>query len=97
MARCKYNSRQARCRWAQQAGPVQVGVEFVASSLRYDDAENTRRLGGYGIVNLTAEWPFAKGWSLLLRGNNVFDKNYELAADYSTGGAQFFAGVRWQP
>jgi len=81
----------------QQAGPVQVGVEFVASSLRYDDAENTRKLGGYGIVNLTAEWPFAKGWSLLLRGNNVFDKNYELAADYSTGGAQFFAGVRWQP
>jgi len=81
----------------QQAGPVQVGVEFVASSLRYDDAANTIKLGGYGIVNLTAEWPFAKGWSLLLRGNNVFDKNYELAADYSTGGAQFFAGVRWQP
>lgn len=81
----------------QQAGPVQVGVEFVASSLRYEDAANTIKLGGYGIVNLTAEWPFAKGWSLLLRGNNVFDKNYELAADYSTGGAQFFAGVRWQP
>jgi outer membrane cobalamin receptor len=29
--------------------------------------------------------------------NNVFDKNYELAADYSTGGATVFAGVRWQP
>jgi len=81
----------------QQAGPVQLGLEYVASSLRYDDAANTIPLGGYGIVNLTADWPFAKGWSLLVRGNNVFDKNYQLAADFSTGGAQFYAGVRWQP
>jgi vitamin B12 transporter len=81
----------------QQAGPVQVGVEYVASSLRYDNAANTIKMGGYGIVNLTVDWPFAKGWTLLVRGNNVFDKNYELAADYSTGGATVFAGVRWQP
>jgi vitamin B12 transporter len=81
----------------QKAGPVQLGVEFVASSLRFDDAENLRKMGGYGIVNLTADWPFAKSWSLLVRGNNVFDKNYQLAADYSTGGATVFAGLRWQP
>ncbi len=81
----------------QQAGPVQLGVEFVASSLRYDDVANTRRMGGYGIVNLTVDWPFAPGWSLSVRGNNVFDKDYQLAADYSTGGANVFAAVRWQP
>jgi len=81
----------------QQAGPVQLGVEFIASSLRYDDAADQIRMGGYGIVNLTLEWPFAKGLTLLLRGDNVFDKNYQLAADYSTGGATVFAGVRWQP
>jgi len=54
-------------------------------------------MGGYGILNLTLQWPFAKGLSLLVRGNNVFNKNYQLAADYSTGGAQVFAGLRWQP
>ena len=81
----------------QQAGPVQLGVEYVASALRYDNPANTIKMGGYGIVNLTVDWPFAKGWTLLVRGNNVFDKNYELAADYSTGGATVFAGVRWQP
>jgi vitamin B12 transporter len=81
----------------QQAGPVQVGVEFVASSLRYDDALNALKMGGYGIVNLTAEWPFARNWSLFARGNNVFDKNYQLAADFSTGGAMVFGGIRWQP
>jgi vitamin B12 transporter len=81
----------------QQIGPAQAGVEFLASSLRYDDAANTIAMGGYGIVNLTLDWTFAKGWSLLVRGNNVFDKSYELAAGYSTGGAQVFAGLRWNP
>ena len=81
----------------QQVGPLQLGLEYVASSLRYDDAANLVKLGGYGIVNLTLQWPFAKGWSLLLRGNNVFDKNYQLAADFSTGGAQAFAAVQWTP
>ena len=81
----------------QQLGPVQLGAEVVASSLRYDDAANLRTMGGYGIVNLTLEWPFAKNLALLLRGDNVFDKNYQLAADFSTGGATVFAGIRWQP
>jgi len=81
----------------QQAGPVQLGVEFIASSLRYDDAADTVKMGGYGIVNVTVEWPFAKGLSLLLRGGNVLNRNYQLAADYSTGGATAYAGIRWQP
>ena len=81
----------------QQAGPVQLGIEFVASSLRYDDAADTVKMGGYGIVNLTVEWPFARGWSLLVRGNNVLNKNYQLAADFATGGATVYGSVRWQP
>jgi len=81
----------------QQAGPVQLGLEFVASSLRYDDAADTVKMGGYGIVNLTAEWAFAKGFTLLLRGNNVLNKNYQLAADFATGGSTVYASLRWQP
>jgi vitamin B12 transporter len=80
-----------------QAGPVQLGVEFVASSYRYDDAENTRRLPGYGIVNLTAQWPFAKSVTLILRGNNVLDRDYQLAGGFSTGGAQIYAGIQYSP
>ena len=81
----------------QQAGPVQLGLEFVASSLRYDDAADTVKMGGYGVVNLTAEWSLAKGLTLLLRGDNVFNKNYQLAADYATGGSTLYASLRWQP
>jgi len=48
--------------------------KFVASSFRYDDAANLVKLGGYGVVSATVQWPFAKASSLLIRGNNVFDK-----------------------
>ncbi len=75
-------------------GPVRLGVEYVASSLRYDDAANLVKMGGYGIVNLTAEWIVGHDVTLFARANNVFDKNYELAAGYATGGATIFAGIR---
>jgi vitamin B12 transporter len=80
----------------QQAGPMSLGAELVASSRRFDDAENLRPLGGYAIVNLTAEWPLDATTTLFLRADNVFDRNSELAADFATGGARVFGGVRWR-
>jgi vitamin B12 transporter len=75
-------------------GPARVGIELVASSLRYDDPANLLKMGGYAIVNLTAEWALPHGVTLFARADNVFDKTYELAAGYGTGGAIVFAGVR---
>lgn len=80
----------------QQWGPVRLGAEIVASSYRYDDAANLRRLPGYAIVNLTAEWTVARNLTAWARGDNVFDTGYQLAADYATGGATVFAGLRWR-
>jgi len=76
------------------AGPVRLGLEFVASSQRYDDPANLVKMGGYGIVNLTAEWAASPTVSLFARADNVFDKNYELASGFATGGATVYAGVR---
>jgi vitamin B12 transporter len=81
----------------QRFGPVRVGIEVVASAHRFDDAENLRRLAGYGIVNLTAEWQAGKGVTMFVRGDNVADRDYALASGFATGGAQAFVGVRWQP
>ena len=78
-----------------RAGPVLLVAEVVASSKRFDDAANTRKMGGYALVNLVAEWNVVKGVTLFVRGDNVLDKDYELASGYGTGGAQAFAGVRW--
>jgi len=71
-------------------------AEVVGSSTRFDDAENLRRLAGYGIVNLAIEWNFDARTTLFVRGDNVFNRDYALAADFATGGARVFAGVRWR-
>ncbi len=75
---------------------LRVGAEVIASSARFDDAANTRRMGGYALVNLTADYALAAGWTLFVRFTNVLDKHYELAADYNTAGAALFAGVRYR-
>jgi len=80
---------------AHTFGAWRFGVEETASSLRYDDAANTRKMGGYALTNLTVEYGVAKSWTLFARVNNVFDKSYELAADYNTPRANVFVGVRY--
>jgi vitamin B12 transporter len=74
---------------------LRLSSELIASSARYDDAANTRRMGGYVVVNFGAEYALAAGWTLFARLTNAFDKHYELAADYNTPGAAIFAGVRY--
>jgi vitamin B12 transporter len=81
----------------QRAGPTTLGVELVASGRRYDDPANRVPLAGYAIVNLTAEWPLRNNVTVFVRGDNVLDRDYQLASGYGTGGAQFFVGLRWLP
>ena len=79
----------------RDTGPLRVGAEVVASSARFDDAANTRRMGGYALLNLTAEYRFGNRWTIFARLDNALDKHYELAADFNTAGANAFVGVRW--
>ena len=88
--------RHAALALARTFGPWRFGVEESASSLRFDDIANTRKMGGYALTNLTAEYAFAKAWTAFVRFNNVFNKHYELSADYNMPGANVFAGVRFQ-
>jgi vitamin B12 transporter len=81
---------------SQTIGRVLVTAELVGSSARFDDAENRRRLGGYGLVNLAIEWTVAPSTTFFIRADNVLDHDYELAADFATGGTRVFGGVRWQ-
>ena len=88
--------RHATLSMTRPFGPVNVIAEVVASSERFDDAENLRRLGGYAVVNLSLEWRVEPRTTLFIRADNLFDRNYELAADFATGGARVVAGVRWR-
>jgi len=88
--------RHAALAIMQMFGPWRVGAEVLTASARFDDAANTRRMGGYAIANLLAEYALVPSWTLFARIDNAFDKRYELAADYNSARASVFAGVRYQ-
>lgn len=76
-------------------GQLKSGAELTVSGERFDNATNTARLAGYGLLNLYTTYQFTPDWSLLLRVNNVADKNYEVARNYGTAGRTWFASLRY--
>lgn len=81
---------------ARESGPWSAGVEVFASDFRYDDTANTRRLGGYALVNVFASYRLARSWSLLARVNNLFDKEYELVRTFATAGLNALVTLRYE-
>lgn len=80
-----------------RVGTWTLGAELQASGRRWADAANTQRLGGYGIVNLSASGEVARDLTLVARVDNVADKNYQLVKDYATAGRTVYVGLKWQP
>ncbi|ENO77412.1 TonB-dependent receptor [Thauera sp. 27] len=78
-------------------GAWTLGGEWALVGSRYDTNFETNRLGGYGLVNLTARYAIDRDWSVEARADNVFDKQYETARGYGTPGAGVFIGVRYAP
>jgi vitamin B12 transporter len=82
-------------------GSWNVGVEETYSDKRFDNKENTVKLSGYALTNIVAGYKINDKLNLNLRLNNVFDKDYSLAAEgasgfrYQTPGRSLFANLRY--
>ncbi|ADI28563.1 TonB-dependent receptor domain-containing protein [Methylotenera versatilis] len=88
-------------------------TEIIASSERYNDANNQTRLAGYSLVNLIADYKINSDLSIQGRVNNLFDKDYALAygstavdgnfgtpsfsVPYNTPASNLFVSVRYSP
>ncbi len=80
-------------------------MELNGASTRYNDNDNSFKLGGYVLTNLTANYRFTTAWRVEARANNIFDKNYTLAStkssfspngpDYNTAGSNLYVGLRY--
>lgn len=68
---------------------VVAGNENKTASGDADEAVGKDKLAGYGILNLNANYEYAKGLNFFVRVNNVFDKKY---ASYATLGYNMFPG-----
>lgn len=74
-----------------------LGAEWLLASRRWDDAANTRRLAGYGLLNVYASTTLARDWDLLLRLDNAANRHYELASGYAAPPLRALAQLRWTP
>ncbi|MFT4048084.1 MAG: TonB-dependent receptor [Solimonas sp.] len=74
-----------------------VGTTVFASGDRYDDTDNTTKLGGYATVDLRADYRVRPAWTLQLKAGNVLDQAYETAAGYASLGTSWFFTVRYAP
>ncbi|MCM0614106.1 TonB-dependent receptor [Marinobacter sediminum] len=82
-----------------------VGASLIAESDRYNDAENTSLLAGYGTLDVRAMWRFYPGWSAGFKVDNVLDRRYSTSRgydsttfepfDYLAAGRTFMASVRY--
>jgi vitamin B12 transporter len=77
-------------------GAWRAGASWVAFDHRFDDAANTTRVGGYGVVDLRAEWAFMPQWMLGLNLNNAGDKRYETVYGYNQPGREAYVTLRYQ-
>jgi vitamin B12 transporter len=88
-----------------RAERLQAGMELVASSERYNNLANTKRMAGYALINLTASYALRPEWKIEARLNNLLGKDYILAhtgngatsAPFEMPGTDLFIGLRWQP
>lgn len=80
-----------------QIGAWTWGTSLQLVAERFDDAANTRRLPGFGTLDLHARYAVNKDWSLALRLNNVGDKFYQTARGYNQPGRAAYVTLNWAP
>lgn len=78
-------------------GTWTTGAELQFAGERFNNAANTQRLAGYGLLNLHARTPIARDWSFLARIDNLGDKDYQTALGYNTPGRLFYVALQWEP
>ena len=72
-----------------------LGTEVQAAGVRYENASNSQPLGGYALVNLFVSKTLMPGLALEARIDNLGDKQYELAQNYTTAGRNGQVTLRW--
>jgi vitamin B12 transporter len=89
--------QSARVDLDRRFGAFAIGATVNAQGERYDDLGNTRRLGGYGTLDLRAEYAITPAWLVQGRVANVADHDYETAAFYNQAGRSYYVTLRYRP
>ena len=83
-------------------GDYGIGFSLRSESHRFDDAANLTRLGGYTTAALRAHYQLNDEWSFRAKVDNLTDKQYTSALDFSLGrylalGREFMLTIAYTP
>ena len=78
-------------------GRIGVGGTLFASGRRWADDANRRRLDGFTLVDLRAEYAFNDALRVQGRLENLFDQDYETVEFFNQPGRSFFVTLRYEP
>lgn len=80
-------------------GQFRVGATLRGESQRYTDTANTesKKLGGYGTLDLRADYKLAKSWTVGAKLSNVLDKDYQTNNGYNQDGVNGLVTVKYAP
>ncbi|MFM0739996.1 TonB-dependent receptor [Paraburkholderia xenovorans] len=70
-----------------------VGGEWIVSGASND---SSGKLGGYGVVNLSARYNITKAWYVAAQIQNLLNKDYETAYSYNSPRRGAYVTVGWQ-
>lgn len=80
-------------------GKFDAGLSWLTHSHRYNNVANTQRLDGYGILDARLAYEPVKHLRLMLKLNNLLDKNYVEATgfngDFETAGFNVFTSATY--
>ncbi|MBF0193996.1 MAG: TonB-dependent receptor [Magnetococcales bacterium] len=81
--------------------PIAIHSSVFYQSSRYNDANNTLKLPGYGVVNLSGNYDLDENWQVRLKADNIFDKDYKTVASsssvyYKGSGRAILLSLAWR-
>jgi vitamin B12 transporter len=90
--------QQLALRADHETGPWSAGAGVRYVGHRPDRLNGVDvRLPGYAVVDASARWLVATGWSLRATLENVFDRHYQPTAGYNGRPRGVFVTAEWQP
>lgn len=90
-------SEMARIEVSHDFGAYRLASSLYAEGRRFDDLANTKRLGGYGLLDVRAEYRVAPQWLVQGRIDNLLDKKYETALFFNQPRRGLYFTVTYQP
>jgi len=82
---------------AHSFGAYRLAGSLYAEGRRFDDLANAKRLGGYGLLDMRAEYRIARGWLMQGRIDNLLNKKYETAQFFNQPGRGLYFTLNYQP